>query len=112
MSFCNSSSIAPEFVGETVTMDGSFASRNGSEQQPVGVIGTGLFGTALAERLLAGGFPVQVYNRTRAKAEPLLTRGAKWSDNPLKECQRVIFSVYTTEQVAEVLDQMHGELRE
>ena len=54
-----------------------------SNLEPVGLIGTGLFGTALAERLLADGFPVVVYNRTRAKADPLLARGAKWSDNPL-----------------------------
>ena len=93
-------------------MAGSSASRNGSIQQPVGLIGTGLFGTALAERLLAGGFPVQVYNRTREKANPLLARGATWSDNPLKECQRVIFCVYTTEQVVQVLEQMQAELRE
>jgi len=93
-------------------MPGSSASRNGSVQQPVGLIGTGLFGTALVERLLAGGFPVQVYNRTREKADALLARGATWSDNPLKECQRVIFSVYTTEQVVQVLEQMQAELRE
>jgi len=47
-----------------------------ADREPVGVIGTGLFGTALAERLLAGGFPTVVYNRTRAKAESLLERGA------------------------------------
>jgi 3-hydroxyisobutyrate dehydrogenase-like beta-hydroxyacid dehydrogenase len=73
-------------------------------------VGTGLFGTAIAQRLLADGFQVTVYNRTREKANPLLERGAKWSDNPLKECQRVIFSLFTAEQVAEVIEQMHGGL--
>jgi 3-hydroxyisobutyrate dehydrogenase-like beta-hydroxyacid dehydrogenase len=87
------------------------ASGNGSVRQPVGLIGTGLFGTALAERLLAEGFPVQVYNRTRAKSDPLLAKGAKWSDNPIKECPRTIFSVYTTEQVADLLEQMHAGLK-
>jgi 3-hydroxyisobutyrate dehydrogenase-like beta-hydroxyacid dehydrogenase len=67
--------------------------------EPVGVVGTGLFGTALAERLLAGGFPTLVYNRTRLKPEPLLAKGAVWSDNPLAECRRVIFCLFTTEQV-------------
>lgn len=79
--------------------------------QPVGVIGTGLFGSALVDRLLASGYSVVVYNRTRAKADPLLARGAVWSDNPLQECERVIFSVYTTDQVAEVLGQMQAGLR-
>jgi 3-hydroxyisobutyrate dehydrogenase-like beta-hydroxyacid dehydrogenase len=91
-------------------MVGTIPSSNGSVQHPVAIIGTGLLGTALAERLLADGFPVRVYNRTREKADPLLARGAKWSDNPLKECQRIIFSLYTTEQVVQVLEQMHSGL--
>ena len=76
--------------------------------EPVGVVGTGLFGTALSERLLADGFPTIVYNRTRSKAEPLLAKGAIWSNNPLAECRRVIFSLFTTEQVGQVLDQLSG----
>ncbi len=86
-------------------------STNGSSRPTIGVVGTGLFGTALAERLLAGGYEVAVYNRTREKADPLLALGAKWSNNPLKECQRVIFNLYTTEQVAQVLEQMSSGLR-
>jgi 3-hydroxyisobutyrate dehydrogenase-like beta-hydroxyacid dehydrogenase len=86
-------------------------SRNGSAKQPVAVIGTGLFGTALVERLLADGFPVRIYNRTRQKADPLLALGAKWSDNPLKECQRIIFSVYTTAQVTQMLELMQAGLK-
>jgi 3-hydroxyisobutyrate dehydrogenase-like beta-hydroxyacid dehydrogenase len=82
-----------------------------STREPIGVIGTGLFGTALAERLLADGYPIQVYNRTRSKADPLLARGAHWSDNPLLDCQRVIFSLFTTEQVGQVLEQMNSGLQ-
>jgi 3-hydroxyisobutyrate dehydrogenase-like beta-hydroxyacid dehydrogenase len=83
----------------------------GAVRDPIAVIGTGLFGTALADRLLADGFPVTVYNRTREKADPLLARGAKWSDNPLKECRRIIFSLYTTAQVVQVLEQLHSGLK-
>jgi 3-hydroxyisobutyrate dehydrogenase-like beta-hydroxyacid dehydrogenase len=89
-------------------MPGTTCSKNGSPRPPVGLIGTGLFGTALANRLLDEDFPVVVFNRTPEKAKPLLARGAKWSDNPLAECQRIIFSVYTTDQVAEVLERMSG----
>lgn len=92
-------------------MAGTSASCNGPVRQPIGLIGTGLFGSAIAERLLADGFAVQVHNRTREKADPLLAKGAKWSDNPLLECQRVIFSVYTTDQVALLIEQMHSGLR-
>jgi 3-hydroxyisobutyrate dehydrogenase-like beta-hydroxyacid dehydrogenase len=92
-------------------MAGDLAPGNGSIQQPVGLIGTGLFGTALAERLLSAGFALRVFNRTREKADPLLAKGAKWSDNPLQECQRIIFSVYTTEQVAGLLEHMRAGLK-
>ena len=82
-----------------------------SKREPVGLVGTGLFGTAVADRLLAGGYPVIVYNRTRENAEPLLARGATWSDNPLKGCRRIIFCLFTTEQVAQVLDTICTELK-
>lgn len=74
----------------------------------VGVIGLGLMGTAMAERLLEHGYEVRVWNRTRAKAEPLLARGARWSDQPLAEGGRVIVSLYTTDTVVEVLEAMRA----
>lgn len=73
--------------------------------EPIGLIGTGLFGTALAERLLTGRFPLLVYNRTRSKAEPLLAKGATWCENPLARCRRVIFSLFTSEHVEQVFEQ-------
>ncbi|MFB9197440.1 NAD(P)-dependent oxidoreductase [Actinomadura verrucosospora] len=42
----------------------------------VTVLGLGLMGSALAEALLADGRSVTVWNRSRAKAEPLVARGA------------------------------------
>jgi 3-hydroxyisobutyrate dehydrogenase-like beta-hydroxyacid dehydrogenase len=78
---------------------------------PVGVIGLGLMGTAITERLLADGYSVEVYNRTREKSEPLVKRGAVWSDNPLETCDRVIISLYTTDVVEAVLEKMHRFLR-
>lgn len=82
-----------------------------ASRDAVGVVGLGLLGTAWAERLLAQGFPVVVWNRTRAKADPLLARGAVWSDNPLRTCRRVILSLYTTEVVGQVLAQLSDGLR-
>ncbi|MGD8923502.1 MAG: NAD(P)-dependent oxidoreductase [Syntrophobacterales bacterium] len=43
----------------------------------VGFIGTGLMGRPMAERLLAAGYQVSAFNRTRAKAEPLRASGAE-----------------------------------
>jgi 3-hydroxyisobutyrate dehydrogenase-like beta-hydroxyacid dehydrogenase len=75
----------------------------------VGVIGLGLLGTAIAERLLGGGYDVAVFNRTRDKAAPLVDRGARWSENPLAECRRVVICLYTTDVVEHVLDQLGVE---
>lgn len=82
-----------------------------SDRKQIGMIGLGLMGTALTERLLEYGFRVAVWNRTREKAVPLLTRGAEWSDNPLANCPRVILSLYTTEVVEEVLGRLQAGLR-
>jgi 3-hydroxyisobutyrate dehydrogenase-like beta-hydroxyacid dehydrogenase len=43
----------------------------------LGWLGTGRMGTEMVSRLLAAGSDVAVYNRTRAKAEPLAALGAK-----------------------------------
>jgi len=84
---------------------------NNGDQRPIGVIGLGLLGTALCERLLGAGYPVFVTNRTREKAEPLIELGAQWSDNPLEFCDRTVISLYTTDVVEEVLEQLADGLR-
>ena len=43
----------------------------------LGWIGIGRMGYAMAERLAKSGADVTVWNRTRAKAEPLVAVGAK-----------------------------------
>jgi 3-hydroxyisobutyrate dehydrogenase-like beta-hydroxyacid dehydrogenase len=63
----------------------------------VGVIGLGLMGTALGERLLRASYALRVWNRTPDKARPLVALGAAWSDNPLGECDRVLLCLYTSD---------------
>jgi 3-hydroxyisobutyrate dehydrogenase-like beta-hydroxyacid dehydrogenase len=60
----------------------------------VGWIGTGRMGFAMATRLLKAGHAVSVYNRTRAKAEPLADLGARVVDRvaDLAGCD-VVFSM-------------------
>ena len=77
-----------------------------ASRQRVGVIGLGLMGTAISQRLLEFNYVPVLWNRTPEKAEPLLNRGAIWSDNPLSECDRVIVSLYSSDVVEEVLRQM------
>lgn len=77
----------------------------------VGIIGLGLMGTAMTERLLEHGWQVRVWNRSRNKAEPLIEMGAVWSDNPLAECARVIVSLFDSQAVHDVLESMRASLR-
>jgi 3-hydroxyisobutyrate dehydrogenase len=48
----------------------------------VGWIGTGLMGRSMAEHLIEAGYELVVHNRTRARADPLIARGARWGDDP------------------------------
>jgi 3-hydroxyisobutyrate dehydrogenase-like beta-hydroxyacid dehydrogenase len=48
----------------------------------IGWIGTGRMGYSMASRLLQAGCDVAVWNRTRAKAEPLAKYGAKVVESP------------------------------
>jgi 3-hydroxyisobutyrate dehydrogenase-like beta-hydroxyacid dehydrogenase len=56
----------------------------------LGWVGAGRMGFALAERLLAAGHDLAVYNRTRAKAEPLAASGATVVDAPADLADREI----------------------
>jgi 3-hydroxyisobutyrate dehydrogenase-like beta-hydroxyacid dehydrogenase len=48
----------------------------------IGFVGLGLMGSAMAERLLRAGFPLNVHNRTEERAKPLLELGASWCSSP------------------------------
>lgn len=61
----------------------------------VAFIGTGIMGAPIAGHILDAGFKVTVYNRTRAKAEALLARGAQWADTPAEAAKHadVVFTM-------------------
>src|SRR6201997_4060184 len=48
----------------------------------VAFIGLGRMGHGMAGRYLEGGFTLSVWNRSKAKAEDLIARGAKWATSP------------------------------
>jgi 3-hydroxyisobutyrate dehydrogenase-like beta-hydroxyacid dehydrogenase len=50
--------------------------------QRIGFIGIGLMGQHMARRVLLGGYPLTIWNRTKDKARPLLEAGAVWADSP------------------------------
>jgi 3-hydroxyisobutyrate dehydrogenase len=59
----------------------------------VGIIGTGLLGSAIAKRLVSSGFAVHAYNRTRKKADVLKKLGIHVEDSPkslAEKCDLII----------------------
>jgi 3-hydroxyisobutyrate dehydrogenase len=68
-----------------------------ASKQKIGWIGVGRMGGPMAERLLKAGYDVSIWNRTRAKAEPLGKLGGKVVDNllELKDVD-VLFSIVST----------------
>lgn len=73
--------------------------------QKIGWIGMGRMGYAMAFRLLQGKCDVTVWNRTRAKAEPLAKDGAKIANKvtELASCDIVFTMVSTTADLKQVL---------
>ena len=58
-----------------------------ADQHTVSVLGTGIMGAAMARNLARAGHTVRVWNRTRAKAEPLAADGAYVADSPAEAVQ-------------------------
>jgi 3-hydroxyisobutyrate dehydrogenase len=65
--------------------------------QKIGWIGMGRMGYPMAERLLKAGYDVSIWNRTKAKAEPLAAVGGKIVDKPSDLAYvDVLFSIVAT----------------
>ncbi|MBD5641866.1 MAG: NAD(P)-dependent oxidoreductase [Desulfovibrio sp.] len=66
-----------------------------SEKMRAGWIGTGVMGLPMARNLMAAGFSLTVYNRSRDKAAPLLEAGAEWADTPrdVAIASDIVFSI-------------------
>jgi 3-hydroxyisobutyrate dehydrogenase len=78
----------------------------------LGWIGTGRMGYALVTRLLNQGCDVSVFNRTRAKADPLARLGARLVDSPadLADLDMVFISVAGSQDFADVTTGPDGVL--
>ncbi|MBM3842988.1 MAG: NAD(P)-dependent oxidoreductase [Verrucomicrobia bacterium] len=77
-----------------------------SPQPPVGLIGLGLLGSALAERLLGGGLPVLGYDLDPVRHEALVRAGgevARDAAEVFTRCRRVLLSLPTHVEVKAVL---------
>jgi 3-hydroxyisobutyrate dehydrogenase len=81
------------------------------ERQTVGVIGTGLMGTACAKRLRGAGFDVLGYDVDTAKLARLKEGGARAAGSIAEmaaTCRKVVLTVFNTDQVEEVIEGSQG----
>jgi 3-hydroxyisobutyrate dehydrogenase-like beta-hydroxyacid dehydrogenase len=84
------------------------------EQRTVGLIGVGLLGAALAERLIDGGFDVLGYDVDPARRAALARPGAEEAPSAgavLSACPRVLLSLPDLDVVASVLSAEAAALR-
>src|SRR4051812_302941 len=82
--------------------------------KPLGLIGIGLLGTALAERLLDHSFRVLGFDIDAARCEALEALGgmaARDSRAVAQECDRIVLSLPTSDHVDEVVGQAGAVLR-
>ncbi len=84
----------------------------GAGSQTLGWIGIGRMGEVLATRLLARGCDLTVYNRTAAKAQPLVDLGARVVEHPVDLADRdiVITMVAGSRDFEAVMTGPHGLL--
>src|SRR5262245_17410647 len=78
-----------------------------STQSPVGIIGLGLMGQALAERLFRAGFGVIGYDIEPPKGAWLAERGGQVAESVAEVAGRgdpILIAVYSTDQVEEVVE--------
>lgn len=82
------------------------------ERPALGWVGTGRMGTAMAGRALDAGLDLTVFNRTRAKTEPLVAQGAAraGSLSELAACDVVFVTVGSSEDLLAVLGDGSGLL--
>lgn len=78
----------------------------------IGWIGAGRMGFAMAQRVVRAGYDITVYNRTRAKAEPLAGDGAKIARSlaDIAACDVVFSMVSTSSDLEQVLLSANGVL--
>lgn len=53
-------------------------------KKTVGFIGLGVMGNSMAKHILQAGYPLNVYTRTKEKADELIQLGANWKDSVSK----------------------------
>ena len=71
----------------------------------VGMVGLGEMGAGIMERLLLAGHKPLGYNRTRAKAQPLIDKGMRFADSPraVAEGSDIVLTMVTDDDALEAI---------
>ena len=66
-----------------------------ADKKVLGFIGIGVMGHSMAGHLLEAGWEVHVYNRTKAKTDEIVAKGAIWEDSPAEIANKcdVVFTM-------------------
>jgi len=84
-----------------------------SDLPTVALLGTGTMGAGMARNIAAAGIPLRVWNRTRAKAEPLAEAGAEVADSAaeaVRGADVVVTMLFDTDSVRSALEQARDGL--
>ncbi len=84
-----------------------------TQRQPVGVIGTGLMGTACARRLRGAGYDVLGYDVDAGKLDALRALGGRAAASMAevaRDCETAVLAVFDTGQVEDALEGPRGLL--
>jgi 3-hydroxyisobutyrate dehydrogenase len=72
----------------------------------IGFCGTGRMGAAMVQRLMDQGHRLTVWNRTEAKAKPLLEKGARWAKTPAEvAANEIVITILTDRRAVEAVYQ-------
>lgn len=85
------------------------------DKPTIGWIGTGVMGRWMASHLLEEGYTINVFNRTKSKAEPLIKQGAVWCGSPQEvaaNSQIIFIMVGYPEDVRQVVMGKEGIINE
>ena len=72
------------------------------EKESIALLGLGTMGGGMAANLLSAGYPLTVYNRTRAKAERFAALGARIADTPSAAAKgaRIVISMLADDEAS------------
>ena len=78
-------------------------------KEVIGFIGVGVMGSSMVGHLLARGYSVVVYTRTKEKAQEVLEKGAEWADSPKEVAQKATIILTIVGYPSDVEEVYFGE---